>query len=106
MNHNIPYGSILKIGPGKKVKKGDVITNWDPYNGVIIAESAGKVEFENIQQGVTYQLEIDEQTGFQEKVISESGNRKMISTLKIITYDGEDRNYNLLVGAHIIIIVV
>src|SRR5690625_8046813 len=67
MNHNIPYGSILKIGPGKKVKKGDVITNWDPYNGVIIAESAGKVEFENIQQGVTYQLEIDEQTGFQER---------------------------------------
>ncbi len=103
MNHNIPYGSILKIGPGKKVKKGDVITYWDPYNGVIIAESAGKVEFENIEQGVTYQLEIDEQTGFQEKVISESRNRKMIPTLKVITSDGEERNYNLPVGAHLIV---
>lgn len=102
-NHNIPYGSILKIGNGKSVKKGDVITNWDPYNGVIIAESAGKVEFENIEQGVTYQLEIDEQTGFQEKVISESRNKKIIPALKVLTSDGEERSYNLPVGAHLIV---
>ncbi|HUH34198.1 MAG TPA: DNA-directed RNA polymerase subunit beta' [Moheibacter sp.] len=102
-NHNIPYGSFLRIGNGKTVKKGEVITNWDPYNGVIIAESAGKVEFENIEQGVTYLLEIDEQTGFQEKVISESRNKKIIPALKVITSDGEERNYNLPVGAHLIV---
>ena len=27
-----------------------------------------KVSFENIEQGLTYQVEIDEQTGFQEKL--------------------------------------
>lgn len=102
-NHNIPYGSFLRIGNGKTVKKGEVITNWDPYNGVIIAESAGKVEFENIEQGVTYLLEIDEQTGFQEKVISESRNKKIIPALKVITSDGEERSYNLPVGAHLIV---
>src|SRR5690606_39268631 len=70
--NNIPYGSTLFIKNGQTLKPGDVVCQWDPYNGVIISEFAGKVSFENIEQGVTYQVEIDEQTGFQEKVISES----------------------------------
>src|SRR5690606_31635711 len=61
--NNIPYGSFIYCKPGDKVKKGDVICSWDPYNGVIISEFAGKVSYENIEQGVTYQVEIDEQTG-------------------------------------------
>ena len=103
MNHNISYGSILHIKQGQEVKKGDIITSWDPYNGVIIAESAGKVEYENIDQGVTFQLEIDEQTGFQEKVISESRNKKLIPTLKVMPSNGEERSYNLPVGAHLMV---
>ncbi len=59
----------LSVKPGDKVKKGDLIAKWDPYNAVIIAETAGKVEYEDIIQGVSFQLEIDEQTGFEEKVI-------------------------------------
>ena len=64
------------------MKKGDLIAKWDPYNAVIIAETAGKVEYEDIIQGVSFQLEIDEQTGFEEKVISESRNKKAIPYLK------------------------
>jgi DNA-directed RNA polymerase subunit beta' len=41
------------------------------YNGVIISEFAGNVQYENIEKGLTYQVEIDEQTGFKEKVITE-----------------------------------
>lgn len=103
MNQNISYGSVLHVKEGQKIAKGDVIASWDPYNGVIIAESAGKVEYENIEQGSTYQLEIDEQTGFQEKVISESKNKKLIPTLKVMVTGGEERNYNLPVGAHLIV---
>jgi len=103
MNHNISYGSVLHVKEGQKIAKGDVIASWDPYNGVIIAESAGKVEYENIEQGSTFQLEIDEQTGFQEKVISESKNKKLIPTLKVMVTGGEERNYNLPVGAHLIV---
>ncbi|NNK40273.1 MAG: DNA-directed RNA polymerase subunit beta', partial [Winogradskyella sp.] len=102
--NNIPYGSYIYVKPGSKVKKGDVICQWDPYNGVIISEFAGKVKYENIEQGVTYQVEIDEQTGFQEKVISESRNKKLIPTLLITDNKGETlRSYNLPVGAHIMI---
>ena len=103
MTNNIAYGSILRVNDGQTVSKGDVISSWDPYNGVIIAESSGKVEYENIEQGSTFQLEIDEQTGFQEKVISESRNKKLIPTLKVIISGGEEKVYNLPVGAHLIV---
>ncbi|WP_034059987.1 DNA-directed RNA polymerase subunit beta' [Lacinutrix jangbogonensis] len=102
--NNIPYGSTIFVKDGDKLKIGDVICQWDPYNGVIISEFAGKVRYENIEQGVTYQVEIDEQTGFQEKVISESRNKKIIPTLIVEDAKGEAiRSYNLPVGAHIMI---
>ncbi len=102
--NNIPYGSTLLVKNGQKVKKGDVVCQWDPYNGVIISEFAGKIKFENIEQGITFQVEIDEQTGFQEKVISESRDKRKIPTLHIV--DGKNnviRSYNLPVGAHLMV---
>ena len=90
-NHNIPYGSSIFVKSGSKIKKGDLLCQWDPYNGVIISEFAGKVRYENIEQGITFQVEIDEQTGFQEKVISESRNKKLIPTLHI-----EDKKGNVM----------
>ena len=102
--NNIPYGSFVYIKSGQKVKADTLVCQWDPYNGVIISEFAGKVSFENIEQGVTYQVEIDEQTGFQEKVISESRNKKVIPTLLINDAKGNTiRSYNLPVGAHLMI---
>jgi DNA-directed RNA polymerase subunit beta' len=102
--NNIPYGSQLFVKNGAKVKSGDVICQWDPYNGVIVSEFPGKIAYENIEQGVTYQVEIDEQTGFQEKVISESRNKKLIPTLLILGKNDEVlRSYNLPVGSHLMV---
>ena len=102
--NNIPYGSTLYVKNGDAVKAGEVICSWDPYNGVIISEFAGKIKYENIVQGITYQVEIDEQTGFQEKVISESRDKKRIPTLLILGKKDEViRSYNLPVGAHIMV---
>ena len=102
--NNIPYGSSIYIKNGDKVSKGDLVCSWDPFNGVIVSEFSGKVEFENIEQGETYQVEIDEQTGFQEKVISETRNKKLIPTLLINGTKGNLlRSYNLPVGAHLIV---
>ena len=102
--NNIPYGSSIYIKNGDKVSKGDLVCSWDPFNGVIVSEFSGKVEFENIEQGETYQVEIDEQTGFQEKVISETRNKKLIPTLLINDTKGNLlRSYNLPVGAHLIV---
>jgi len=94
----------LHIKNGAKIKEGTVVCKWDPFNGVIVSEFTGKIIFENIEQGVTYQVEIDEQTGFQEKVISESRNKKVIPTLSIADKKGNIlRSYNLPVGAHLIV---
>ncbi|WP_299443948.1 DNA-directed RNA polymerase subunit beta' [uncultured Aquimarina sp.] len=100
----IPYGSQLFIKSGDTLKKDQSICQWDPYNGVIISEFAGKVSYENVEQGITYQVEIDEQTGFQEKVISESRDKKKIPTL-LIMGNGDEvlRSYNLPVGAHLMV---
>ena len=104
MTNNIPYGAILLVANGTHVTKGTEICSWDPYNAVIIAETAGKVVYEHIEQGITYQVEVDEQTGFQEKVISESRNKKLIPSLKILDKKGEEiRAYDLPVGAHLIV---
>ncbi|MDT0648064.1 DNA-directed RNA polymerase subunit beta' [Zunongwangia sp. F260] len=103
-NNNIPYGSQIFIEDGAEISKGDIVCQWDPYNGVIISEFAGKIKYENVEQGVTYQVEIDEQTGFQEKVISESRNKKLIPTLHILGKKDEViRSYNLPVGAHLMV---
>ena len=102
--NNIPYGSSLFIKNGAKLKEGDIICKWDPFNGVIVSEFSGKIVFENIEQGVTYQVEIDEQTGFQEKVISDSRNKKIIPSLSIADKKGKIiRSYSLPVGAHLIV---
>ncbi|RCL67211.1 MAG: DNA-directed RNA polymerase subunit beta' [Cryomorphaceae bacterium] len=100
----IPYGSSILIEDGQKLSKGDVVCQWDPYNGVIISEFGGVIEYENIEQGVTYQVEIDEQTGFKEKVISESRNKKIVPTLLINDKKGKNlRTYNLPVGSHLMV---
>ena len=100
----IPYGSSVSVKNGKKIKKGDVICSWDPYNGVIISEFGGNVQYENIEKGLTYQVEIDEQTGFKEKVITESRNKKLIPSLLINDKKGKNLiTYNLPVGSHLIV---
>ena len=103
-NNNIPYGSFFYVKGKKKIKKDTLICEWDPYNGVIISDYSGKISYENIEQGITFDVEIDEQTGFQEKVIIESRNKKLIPTLHILNSKNDViRSYNLPVGAHLVV---
>ena len=99
---NLSYGSFLFVKDGKKIKKGDVITQWDPFNGVIVSEFGGKIEFEDIAKGINYIVEVDEQTGKQQMIISDSKNKKIIPTILIKNSKGDVlRSYSLPVGAHL-----
>ncbi len=103
-SNNIPYGSTLFVTDKAAIKRGDIICQWDSFNGVIVSEYAGKVSFDNIEQGINYIVEIDEQTGFQETVIVESKNKKLIPTLIIEGKGGEImKSYNLPVGSHLMV---
>jgi DNA-directed RNA polymerase subunit beta' len=103
-SNNIPYGSHVFIKGKKKIKKGDVVCQWDAFNGTIVSKFGGKVVFDNVQRGINYTVEVDEQTGFQEKVITESKNKKIIPALIIEGENGETlRSYSLPLGSHLMI---
>ena len=101
-SHNIPYGSNLFFMNGDKVKKGEVICSWDPYNAVIVSEVAGKLRFVNIEEGKTFRVESDEQTGYFEKVIIEARQKIKNPSIEVVDENGEVlRSYDLPVGSHI-----
>ena len=98
----IPYGSNLYVKDKQKVSKGDKICDWDPFNALIISEHGGIAQFESVEEGVTFRIERDDQTGYAEKVVVESKNKKKIPTIKIVSPAGEEiKAYNLPVGAYI-----
>ena len=103
LSHNIPYGSKLYFNDNDKVKKGDLICEWDPFNAVIISEATGKIKFENFLEGITYKVESDEQTGLKEKVIIESRDKTKAPSAHIVNQDDDVlRTYTLPLGAHIV----
>ncbi|MBK7359334.1 MAG: DNA-directed RNA polymerase subunit beta' [Saprospiraceae bacterium] len=101
---HVPYGSFLFVKEKQKVNKGDLICNWDPFNALIISEFSGIIKYDSIEEGVTYRMERDDQTGYSEKVIIESKNKKKIPAISIVNAAGEElKNYSLPVGAYITI---
>ncbi len=99
-NH-VPYGAFLNVKPGKKVVKGDQLCFWDPWNAVILSEIPGKIEYEAIEEGITYRDESDEQTGHKEKVIIDTRDKSKNPTLIVVQKGGPTKSYNIPVGAHI-----
>ncbi|MDH8702071.1 DNA-directed RNA polymerase subunit beta' [Dysgonomonadaceae bacterium PH5-43] len=101
--HNIPYAAKLYFNSGDKVKKGDVIIEWDPFNAVIVSEVTGKIKFENVIENVTYKNEYDEQTGLKEMIIIEPRDKTKIPAAQIVDASGEVvKTYNLPLGAHVV----
>ncbi len=98
----IPYASNLQVHDNQVVTKGQVLCSWDPFNNLIISEFGGIAKFEDIEEGLTYRVEREDQTGYAEKVIIESKNKKLVPAIKIISPSGEElKTYNLPVGAYI-----
>ena len=92
----------MLVAEDEVVEKGQVLASWDPYNSVILSEVSGKVGFQDIMEGTTYREESDEQTGYKEKVITESRERNVTPAVLIDTKDGHARReYPLPVRARI-----
>jgi DNA-directed RNA polymerase subunit beta' len=89
---------------GDIIKKGDLISEWDAYNASIINEYDGIIIFDSIEEGVTYRVERDEQTGYEQKVVIESKNKRKVPILRIVDKDeNELRSYTIPVGSYIMI---
>ena len=61
--YKIPYGAIIKTVDGDKVDRGQNIVTWDPHTTPIITETAGIIEFEDFEDGISVENIVDELTG-------------------------------------------
>ena len=97
---NIPYASKLFVTPGESYEKGQQVCEWDPYKAALIIEQAGRLQYEDVIEGVTAKTEIDDQTGKKEVTITETKDKTKMPSAHILDAEGNIlRTYNLPVKA-------
>ncbi|MBH5329958.1 DNA-directed RNA polymerase subunit beta' [Eikenella sp. S3360] len=93
--HKVPYGATLLVQDGSAVKAGQTIATWDPHTRPMITEYAGRVRFENVEEGVTVTRQTDEITGLSTLVVIDGKRRSSSSkllrpTVKLLDENGEE----------------
>ena len=93
--HKVPYGATLMMSDGQSVKAGAILATWDPLTRPIITEYAGKVRFENVEEGATVARQIDDITGLSTLVVIDAKRRSASSKgvrpqVKLIDSAGEE----------------
>ena len=103
-NATIPYGSKLYFDNGDAIHVGDVVCEWDPFNATIVSEMGGHIRYENLVENINYRVDIDEQSGLEDKIIIESKERTKVPEAHIVDANGQVvANYALPVGAHLML---
>ncbi len=102
--YKVPYGAILTGGNGSSVEPGQIIATWDPHTHPVITESAGRIQFVDLEEGITVTRKTDEVTGLSYLVVKDSKERSAAGRdkrplIKLITAQGEEANYYLPTGA-------
>ncbi len=116
--HKTPYGATLLVRDKEMVKAGQVLAAWDPHTRPIITEYAGKVRFENVEEGMTVAKQIDEVTGLSTLVVIDpkrrgvsqaKGLRPLVKLLnekgKEVKHAGDNLSVNITFQTGSIIIV-
>ena len=73
--HKVPYGATMLVKDGDAVKAGKVLATWDATSRPIITEYAGRVKFENVEEGVTVAKQVDDVTGLSTLVVIDPKRR-------------------------------
>ena len=73
--YKVPYGATITIEDNANVKQGQVVANWDPHTHPVVTEVAGKLKFEDFQDGVTVTEQVDEFTGLTSIVVLDPKSR-------------------------------
>ena len=53
----VPYGGIVLVKDGAKVKEGSILFSWDPHRTPILAEVGGIISFVDVVEGETTRVE-------------------------------------------------
>src|ERR1700716_453223 len=93
--HKVPYGATMLVKAGDVIKAGKVLATWDATSRPIITEYAGRVKFENVEEGVTVAKQIDEVTGLSTLVVIDAKRRGSVAKtlrpqVKLLNEQGEE----------------
>ncbi len=73
----VVYGAKIKVKADQRIKARTVLVEWDPFTNPILTEFTGRVEYQDIIEGVTVREEFDEVTGLARKVVIEDPEGKL-----------------------------
>jgi DNA-directed RNA polymerase subunit beta' len=106
--YKIPYGAIIKAKDGDRVEIGQNIVTWDPHTTPIITETAGIIEFEDFEDGISVENIVDELTGITsikiKDITSTSFDKNRKPMIKLVDSKGKDltlSNSNLPAHYHL-----
>ena len=100
-SYKVSYGTKLRIDHGQKVTRGQRIADWDPYTLPILTDLAGKVKFEDLQEGYSMQVVADEATGIASRVVMDWRANPRAAALKpsIVITDDKGKPLKLETGS-------
>ncbi len=73
--YKLPYGAVISVSEGEHVDAGQMIAQWDPHTHPIITEVAGKVVFQDMEDGLSINRQTDELTGLTNITILDAKDR-------------------------------
>src|ERR1700732_1730083 len=103
--HHVVYGARLKVEDGQPVTLGQTMCEWDPYTFSILTETAGTVQFKDLQAGITIEEQVDEVTGLSQLVVTlPPGDEKHQPTINIRGSGGRTKKYLMPSRAHLMVV--
>jgi DNA-directed RNA polymerase subunit beta' len=95
--HRIQYGAKLRVDEGDSIKRGQRISEWDPYTRPIVSEVDGAVGYEDLYEGSSLSETTDEVTGISKRVVTDWRTNTRSAELKpaIILKDKSDKTMKL-----------
>ena len=78
----VPYGATIHVKNGDKVRKGQIVVEWDPQRDVILAEKSGTLRFKDIIQDQTVRSETGKSGTTEVIVIEHTGERNPQVTIE------------------------
>ena len=95
--YKLPYGAAILVNEAVNVDAGQLIARWDPHMHPVITEVAGKVVFQDMEEGVTIDRQTDELTGLINISVLDprdrpSAGKDLRPSVRLVDEEGEDVN--------------
>ncbi len=82
---SLPYAAKVLIKNNQKVKAGDPLFEWDPYSDFVLSEKVGIVSFQDIKEGVSLSVELDEKTRMKQQMVTEPVDKSMHPAIRVVS---------------------